>query len=424
MKKLVFVLIAALGMSCTSYAQMTEKELKKATKAAQALVKDAKKEMERDDVVDKSNAKRLIDQAIKNPYIQDWYMTWYEAAEVYYRFYLDEYLKAPKDTVRCYNYLTQWFKYDMIADSLEQSPNEKGKITNETRTNHASAIHQQINNLIYAGIFYFNDRADYKKAYEMFDSYFTTAEHPMLKQYIDSDSSYHANKPYFSYFAALSAYKLEDWDNTKKYALIAKDDDTNGELATEMLCDAYGIQGDSVKWLETLKEGLVKYPTVEFYYTKLLNYYNLKNDMAELESFIEDMIKINPEKAYNYYVLGFIAYQNKDYDKAIAQYTIAIEKDSELRDAYFNLGLSIMMQANEFMESKSNLDYRSAAYKKAVQEQKDYYKKALPYFVKFREMEPSSVSKWGIPLQTIYYQLNMPKELKEVESRMTESGLL
>ena len=83
-----------------------------------------------------------------------------------------------------------------------------------------------------------------------------------------------------------------------------------------------------------------------------------------------------------------------------------------------------MSQAVEFMESKSNLDYRSAAYKKAVQEQKDYYKKALPYFVKFREMEPSSVSKWGIPLQNIYYQLNMPKELKEVESRMTESGLL
>ena len=44
MKKLIFVLIAALGMSCTSYAQMTEKELKKATKAAQKEVKEAKNE--------------------------------------------------------------------------------------------------------------------------------------------------------------------------------------------------------------------------------------------------------------------------------------------------------------------------------------------------------------------------------------------
>ena len=31
MKKLIFVLIAALGVSCASYAQMSEKELKKAT---------------------------------------------------------------------------------------------------------------------------------------------------------------------------------------------------------------------------------------------------------------------------------------------------------------------------------------------------------------------------------------------------------
>ena len=427
MKKLVFVLIAALGISCTSYAQMTEKELKKAKKAAQTLVKDAKKEMERDDVADKSNAKKLIDQAIKNPYIQDWYLTWYEAAEIYYYYYSQENYKSytqKYDTVGMYNYLTQWYKFDMLADSLEHVPDAKGKTTNETRTNHAGPMHQAINDLIRAGIFYFNDRGDYQKAYEMFDSYFTTAEHDMLKQYFDEDSAYHANKPYFSYFAALSAYKLENWDNTLKYAQIAKNDETNGQLATQMIVDAYGITQDTVKWLETLKEGLVKYPTEEFYYSKLLNYYNLKNDMNALESFIQEMIEIDPEKAYNYYVLGFIAHQNKEYDKAIIQYEKAIEKDNALSDAYFNLGLCIMLQANDYMESKANLDYRSAAYKKAIQEQKEYYKKALPYFLKYRELEPNGVDRWGIPLQTIYYNLNMNKELNEVEDRMKEKGML
>ena len=38
MKKLVFVLIAALGISCSSYAQMSEKEIKKATKAVEEKV--------------------------------------------------------------------------------------------------------------------------------------------------------------------------------------------------------------------------------------------------------------------------------------------------------------------------------------------------------------------------------------------------
>ena len=173
-----------------------------------------------------------------------------------------------------------------------------------------------------------------------------------------------------------------------------------------------------------MKQGLVKYPTAQYYYGKLLNYYNLKGDLSELEAFVKEMIEIDPEKAYNYYVLGYVSQQNKDYDAAIAQYEKAIEKDETLSDAYFNLGLCIMFQASDYMDSKSNLDYRTKAYKDAIKEQKNYYKKALPYFIKYREIEPTSTEKWSIPLQTIYYQLDMSKELNEVESRMKEKGLL
>ena len=93
MKKLIFVLIAALGFSCTSYAQMTEKELKKATKTAQKTVKEARDIMEREDVPNKMGAKRLIDQAIKDPLLKDWDQTWFEAAEIYRYFYYDEDIK-------------------------------------------------------------------------------------------------------------------------------------------------------------------------------------------------------------------------------------------------------------------------------------------------------------------------------------------
>ena len=67
MKKLIFVLIAALGMSCTSYAQMSDKELKKATKTAQKIVKQARDDMDNPELSDKRNAKRRIDEAMKNP---------------------------------------------------------------------------------------------------------------------------------------------------------------------------------------------------------------------------------------------------------------------------------------------------------------------------------------------------------------------
>ena len=427
MKKLIFVLIAALGMSCTSYAQMTEKELKKATKEAQKLVKEAKNEMERDDVQDKRNAKRLIDQAMKNSLVQDWDQTWLVAADVYQHFYYQENTKSytqPYDTVGMYKLLIQWYEYSMKADSLQQIPNAKGKTTDEARKKHAKEIHRTMSDLIRGGIFYFNDHQDYQKAYEMFDSYFTVANHPMIKEFTDADTIYQKYKPIYSYYPALAAYNMEKWNDVLKYAKEATSDEEVGETATEMICDAYGNLGDSAAWLATLKQGLVQFPTAEYYYGKLLNYYNLKNDMSELEQFVTEMAELDPEKAYNYYVLGYVAQQNKDYDKAIGQYQTAIEKDANLSDAYFNLGLCIMFQASDYMDSKSNLDYRSKAYKDAVKEQKNYYKKALPYFTKYRELEPSATDKWAIPLQTIYYQIDMSKELNEVEARMKEKGML
>ena len=110
MKKLIFVLIAALGMSCTSYAQMTEKELKKATKAAQKEVKEAKNEFERDDVQDKRGAKRLIDNAMKNQLNENWDQTWLVAADIYQHFYYQENTKS----------YTQRPERNMQARSTEQ----------------------------------------------------------------------------------------------------------------------------------------------------------------------------------------------------------------------------------------------------------------------------------------------------------------
>ena len=427
MKKLIFVLIAALGMSCTSYAQMTEKELKKATKEAQKQVKEARNEMERDDIQDKRGATRLIDQAMKNSLNENYDQTWLVAADIYQHFYYQENTKSytqAYDTVGMYKLLTSWYRFAMKADSLQQIPNAKGKTSDEARKKHGKEMHRTMSDLIRGGIFYFNDHQDYTKAYELFDSYFTVANHPMVKEYTEADSFYIKNKPIYSYYPALAAYNLENWENVLKYATVALDDEEVGETATEMICDAYGNLQDTVAWLETLKQGLIKFPTVEYYYGKLLNYYNLKNDLSELENFVKEMVEIDPEKAYNYYVLGYVAQQNKDYEKAIGQYQTAIEKDANLSDAYFNLGLCIMFQAQDYMDSKSNLDYRSKAYKDAVKEQKEFYKKALPYFTKYRELEPTATDKWAIPLQTIYYQVDMSKELNEIEARMKEKGML
>ncbi len=424
MKKLIFVLVAAMGLSMTSYAQMSDKEMKKAIKEAQKLVKEARTDMERDDVTNKSGAKKLIDEAIKNDFIKDWDQTWYEAAEIYNYYFREENSKSytgRADTVAMYNYLDKWFEYALRADSLQQIPNSKGKVSNEVREKMKDRMISNISNFINGGIFYFNNRTDYAQAYKMFDKYFTLAQCNMLKADMDEDETYNQYKNNFAYFPALAAYNLEQWDNSLKYALIAMNDEEYGEAATEFVCESYGNLGDTVNWLKTLKDGLIKYPTVEYYYGKLLNYYT--NDMAELESFINEMVQIDPEKAYNYYVLGYIAQQNKEYEKAIAQYNKAIEKDEKMVDAYNNLGLCILQQAADF-DNENKVDPRTAAGKKIQAQIDEYYKQALPYYTKLREIAPDAKDKWGIALYNIYYKLKMTNEFNEIEKYLESQNMI
>ena len=137
--------------------------------------------------------------------------------------------------------------------------------------------------------------------------------------------------------------------------------------------------------------------------------------MGEMEKFASEMVAADPEKAYNYYVLGFVAQQNKDYDKAIEQYKIAIEKDNTLSEAYNNIGLCIMFKAQAFSEANDKLNYKSAEYKNGLKKEKEIYKEALPYVEKWRELEPENVNKWGPLLYQIYYKVEMTKEMKEIE---------
>lgn len=425
MKKLLFVLVAALGFSSVSYAQMTEKELKKAVKAAQRVVKDARSEQERDDG-NKAKAKQLIDQSMKNDLVKDWDQTWSTAALVYMNLYNDENVKVYNkkgDTIKMYTYLNQWFDYALRADSLQQIPDAKGKTSNEARKYHADKISNNISNLINAGIFYFNRRSDYKNAYASFDRFFTLVENPMIKEQI-KDIEFFQDLSQFAYFPTLAGYQLKDWNKLLKYADLARSNEEYGETSTQFVCEAYGNMKDSVNWLKTLKEGMLAYPESDYFYSKLLTYYNDKDDMEALSAFVEEMISRDPEKAYNYYVVGVIALQSGDYEKAIKNYELAIEKDPTLSDAYNNLGICYTKQAQAYMEENADVNYKSSQYKKVLENEKEFYRQAEPYFLKVKELEPNETKKWGIPLYNIYYKLNDSKELNKIETILKSEGLL
>jgi len=428
MKRVLFILTCALCFTAVSAQNASDpKAVKKAKKAAMAVVRDAKSEITKEGGNIRT-AKASIDKALKNEYSAKEAETWMVAATVYNSLYLTEnnktYLQQPYDTVAMYDYLMKWFDYSIIADSLQQIPNAKGKTFTTCRDKFASELDRSRTNLINGGIFYFNSKSDFAKAYELFEKYYTVGQTPMLKPLNDSNPVYADYDKQFAYFPTLCGMRLEDYNKVLKYCDLGAEDEENGATCYRFKCQAYESLGDTTNWILALQEGIKKFPSDDFYYMRLLSYYDEQGKMHEMENFAKEMLESDPDKAYNYYVLGYINQQQKKYADAEKAYETAIEKDSGLTEAYINLGLCYMLDANEYMDSKSDLKFNSREYREALEVEKSYYEKSRPLYEKVRELVPDETNKWGLQLYQIYYKLNMGPEFDKIETILKAEGLL
>ena len=91
-----------------------------------------------------------------------------------------------------------------------------------------------------------------------------------------------------------------------------------------------------------------------------------------------------------------------------------IDVNPEMPEPYYNVGICYFNQAVE--QDKNSQNSRQVK----AQVEADY-KKALPYLVKYRELEPKEQGKWAFPLYTIYLNLNMGKEFDEIDKVMRQS---
>lgn len=113
---------------------------------------------------------------------------------------------------------------------------------------------------------------------------------------------------------------MENYPAVLKYAPFAKNDKEVSKYALEFMATAYKAQADTAKWVETLKEGIQKYPQHAFFFGHLIDYYSNTNKYGEAMQFADDMLNKDPNNTFYLYVKGYLYHNMKDYDKAIQFY--------------------------------------------------------------------------------------------------------
>ncbi len=432
MKKVLLLMAAAVMSVSITFAQADDKAAKKAAKEAEKALKAERKAADKilkeaqgvlnavDGNMDQANA--LIESAIANMHTASNPDTWYTAGKIQEKIYNKEnekmYLQQAYDQAKFFGSLSKMFDYFLTCDSLEQIPDAKGKVVAKYRPETSDLLSRIRINLVSGGVTYFNENNN-EKAFELFSKYIDVADAPMFAalNYAETDTLMHE----IAYYATLAALKMEDYHKALKYVDLAMKKEDVAQKAIEYKAMSYINLGDTVNWINALKEGVEKYPAVEYFYSNLISYYNTNGDTKDLVAFADEMLAKNPLPIFRF-VKGYVYQNQKEYDKAVEEYKVCIEQDPSYTGAYRNLGICYCQMAQDLSDAASTLDIKSKAYKAKKEEINAYYKLALPIYEHLRKIDdgsdPDVKNAWTNGLYTCYYMLNMGKEFEEIEKLM------
>lgn len=389
MKKVILSIVLLLSVG-SIYAQKSN--LKAAKSAAEAEKPDFAK------------AQSLIDEALKNPETMNDPETWNVAGQIQKAIVSEQekkiWLKQAYDTVAFYNGTYKMTQYMLKCDSLAQIPNEKGKIKNKYRNDNAPVIKQYKGNLINGGVVYIN-KGDNSTAEKFFGTYVDLASAPMLQekeQKVDSFATVSA------YYGCIAAVRSKDWTYVTKYAptVIAQGKPDEAKSATEWLTNGYGETKDTVKWVSALKDGITKYPSDNYFFLNLVNYYSSKGKVSDAQNFADEMIAKDPNNATYTFVKGYLYELSKDYENAVKYYKMSTDKKPDYAQAWSYMGRAYISRA---MEIDANTSTQAKDYNRKQGMITALYGMAKPCYEKVRELKPDDKSLWLNGLYAVYYRL-------------------
>ncbi|WP_280743705.1 MULTISPECIES: tetratricopeptide repeat protein [unclassified Parabacteroides] len=406
MKRVLFTL-ALCVVASTSFAQ------KKTVNEAQSIAKGSNPNFE--------EARGLIKGALENAETKDDPKTWYVAGYVEDQQFSAERMKQvlgqqPNEPVM-YKALMNILPYFVKSYELDQLPDAKGKVKPKYTKDIKGVLSANHVYYINAGAYYFDNR-DYQTAYDCFEQYIEISNLPMFKgeKVAERDSNYMT----VQFYAAVAATQLNNSDLAIAALERAKNMDYRGNDIYQYLAYEYEQKKDTVMLEQTLKEGLTKYPEENYFLLSLINNYIYSNRNAEAIEYLKTAIASDPNNAQLYDVMGRV-YESglKEMDNAEQYFKKALEIDPNFSDAlsnlgrvYYNQGVNKLGEANMINDAK--------LYQEESEKAKEYFRQAMPYFQKVREVKPDDRDAM-IALRSIYYNLNMNAEFEAIEAEMNNA---
>ena len=324
------------------------------------------------------------------------------------------YLKQKADTANLFVSARKMFEIYESCDSVDAMPDKKGNVETKYRKKHAELLSLYRKNLYNGGMF-FVKKNNYSEAYNMFDAFIGCCEQPLFSNYdfvkTDSATIFKA-----AYMAMYSGYKMQDADKTLKHAQWAMRDTASLNLKYQYLAETFLLKNDTTRYITTLERGFTQFPLSMYYFPRLFNhYFTICGNTEKAMQLCDKGLSADSTNMVFLFARSSVLLQEERYQECVDICDKLIARNETLADAYLNAGLAYFNQGVKISNNNKMLRTQRSTLQKM-------YKSALPYLEKYRKLVPDNVSVWGLPLYTIYLNLNMGKQFEEMDRLLKQEN--
>ncbi len=312
------------------------------------------------------------------------------------------YLKQKTDTADLFQVARRMFVAYERLDSLDSTPDEKGRVKLKYRAKNSMFLNGYRKNLFNGGSFFLR-KQQYQTAFDFFDLYLNTAIQPLFSDY------HYPEDPSAASLAMYCGHKLMNSSMVLKYKDMALNDTLRLESNLQYLAETFKSLKDTVNYEHVLTRGFYSFSHSTYFFTYLVDFYNKvkRRDLA-LEVINYALEKDGNNELF-LFAKGNLLLNMERYDECISVCDSIIAQNDTMADAYYTAGVAYVNMA--FVLEKKVTNGNSKAKKEMI----EMYKKSLPYMEKFRSLCPDEKDKWGAALYNIYFNLNMGKKFEEID---------
>lgn len=263
----------------------------------------------------------------------------------------------------------------------------------------------------YAAQFFYANK-QYKEAIDAFERWLNYPKYKLVADDPSVQKDSLLDESQIAYYTCLCAYNMKDYATIERHKdMILKYTKEINEVR-KLLLEVAKKQGKDAEWEQLSLEYALAAPEQDYGQNLLSHYFN-KKDLTKIKEVADKLLSVDSKNRIALLSKGILCQGEKKYTEGLEFFKQCIEINPEDTEALVNAGVCLTSMGYELNSSLVGKKMTKAQNDAEIAKVKGFYKDALPYFEKVRELNPDKKNLWASQLKEIYMVLG--DKAKEAE---------